>query len=246
MQHIFKFFINICLLFIFYQTSGQKQLRNNTIETSKEQLIDSLKHKKTYGLRLGIDISKPLLHQFNKKYNGFEFVADYRVSKNIYIATEFGFEENNSQEIFTNSTATGNYARIGLNLNKFKNWLDMNNELLVGFRYGYSRFNQTLNSFTPNVTDAQNGVFFPVNEVFVSNTTKNLNAHWTELVIGFKVEVFNNIFLSASGTYKIMLSVDSPKNFKTLYAPGFNRVFESNTGFGFNYTVSYLIPLKKN
>ncbi|MFQ3297909.1 MAG: hypothetical protein ACI921_001902, partial [Polaribacter sp.] len=28
-------------------------------------------------------------------------------------------------------------------------------------------------------------------------------------------------------------------------SPGFNRIFESNTGFGINYTISYLIPFSK-
>ena len=36
--------------------------------------------------------------------------------------------------------------------------------------------------------------------------------------------------------------LDHPDNFKSLYVPGFNRVFETETGFGFNYTISYIIP----
>jgi hypothetical protein len=39
--------------------------------------------------------------------------------------------------------------------------------------------------------------------------------------------------------------VKEPENFKSLYAPGFNRIFESGTGFGFNYTLTYLIPFQK-
>ena len=75
-----------------------------------------------------------------------------------------------------------------------------------------------------------------------SFTETGLTAHWTEIQLGIKVEVLKNLYLSGGFSYKIMLSLDDQKNFKTLYAPGFNRVFESNTGFGFNYTISYLIP----
>ena len=39
------------------------------------------------------------------------------------------------------------------------------------------------------------------------------------------------------------MAVKEPDNFKTLYAPGFNRIFESGTGFGFNYTISYSLLL---
>ena len=42
-----------------------------------------------------------------------------------------------------------------------------------------------------------------------------------------------------------MMRVTDPENFKSLYAPGFNRIFETGTGFGFNYTLTYLIPFKK-
>jgi hypothetical protein len=32
-----------------------------------------------------------------------------------------------------------------------------------------------------------------------------------------------------------------------LYIPGFERVFSNDTGFSFNYSISYLIPIyKKN
>ena len=64
-------------------------------------------------------------------------------------------------------------------------------------------------------------------------------------MLGFKVETFKNLFLSASFSYKIALSVKEPDSFKTLYAPGFNRIFDTGTGFGFNYTISYLIPFSK-
>ena len=60
--------------------------------------------------------------------------------------------------------------------------------------------------------------------------------------MGIKVETFNNLFIGFSFSYKIMLNLEHPDNFKSLYVPGFNTVFETETGFGFNYTVSYTIP----
>ena len=65
------------------------------------------------------------------------------------------------------------------------------------------------------------------------------------IVVGFKAETFKNLFVSVSGSYKILMSAKEPENFQTLYSPGFNRIFESGTGFGFNYTISYLIPFTK-
>ena len=234
---MYKYIISICFLFVFVDGHTQEQPKEEIIDSE----TDSIVYKTNYGLRLGIDISKPILRQFNSSYNGFELVGDYRLSKVFYATVELGFEEETTLEDYTNSTAKGNYIRLGFNLNTYKNWLDMNNEVFVGFRYGFSLFDQTLNSYTPNV----NSSYFPSNTISTPITTKDLTAHWSELVVGFRAETFKNFFVTVSGSYKILIDVKDPENFKTLYAPGFNRIFESGTGFGFNYTLTYLIPFKK-
>lgn len=235
---MYKFFISIALFFVF--VIGYSQEIDAT--KNKEIIKDSIVYKTAYGLRLGMDISKPILAAANDSYNsGLEIVADYRLSKRFFLATEIGFEEHTSKEYYTNSTAKGNYIRLGFNFNAYENWLDMNNEIFVGYRYGFSKFKQTLNSFSSNISDT----YFSTN-TFTPNTTSDLNAHWSELMVGFKVETLKNIFVSFSASYKILMSVKEPTNFKTLYAPGFNRIFESKTGFGFNYTIAYTIPFVKN
>jgi len=62
-------------------------------------------------------------------------------------------------------------------------------------------------------------------------------------VLGLKVEVLHNVFLGVSFRGNTMLTSSQPDNFKSLYVPGFEKVFVNNNGFSFNYTVSYLIPL---
>ncbi len=238
---MYKFFISICFLCFVVDGFSQEQKK----DTLNNQL-DSISYKTSYGLRVGIDISKPILAQFNSSYSGLEIVADYRISKNFYIATEFGFEEETSEEDYSNSTSKGNYLRLGINYNAYKNWLDMNNEIFVGYRYGLSYFEQTLNSYSHNLVtgDINVPIYFPSN-IISTPSTSNLNAHWSEIVVGLKVEIYTNFFASFSGSYKILMSTKEPDNFKTLYAPGFNRIFDSNSGFGFNYTLTYLIPFSK-
>lgn len=239
---MFKYFINIFLLLIVVDGFSQKQ-EKETPTTPK----DSIVYKSPYGIRIGVDISKPIKAAIDGFYNtGLEIVGDYRLSKRFFVAAELGFEEENNVEEYTNSTAKGSYIRLGFNYNAYENWLDMNNEVFMGFRYGFSVFDQTLNSYTPNVVNGEdNGSpYFPTSAI-TAGTTTNLNAHWTEFMFGFKVETFTNFYISASFSYKVLISAKEPENFKTLYAPGFNRIFESGTGFGFNYTLSYLIPFSK-
>ncbi|WP_439132176.1 DUF6048 family protein [Polaribacter sp.] len=239
---MFKYFINFFLFFIVVDAFSQVQPKD-----SVSTVQDSIVYTTPYGIRFGVDISKPILAAVHSNYNnGFEVVADYRIKKRLYLAAELGYEDVTTKEDFTNSTASGTYVRLGINYNLYENWLDMNNEVFFGFRYGLSIFDQTLNSFTPNVVNGEDKgePYFTSNTTF-PNTTTSLNAHWSEFMLGFKVETFTNVFISASLSYKIAIRVKEPENFKTLYAPGFNRIFDSSTGFGFNYTISYLIPFSK-
>jgi hypothetical protein len=240
-KHMYKYFISICLLFNVAENFSQDQKKDTILSKEKDTLV----YKTGYGLRLGIDISRPILASLDGGYKGYEILGDYRIKKNLYIAAEVGYEEKTSAEDYSNSTSKGNYIRLGVNLNAYNNWLDMNNEIFVGYRYGFSLFNQTLNSYTPNISDAENSNYFIADLNTTSKTATNLNAHWSELMIGLKAETFNNLFIGFSVSYKILMSVKEPEGFKSLFAPGFNRIFESNTGFGFNYSVSYLIPFSK-
>ena len=246
---MYKFFISILLVGLSLSSFGQSQPKDSVTIAA-----DSIVYKSPYGLRVGVDLSKPILGVIDNKYNGLEFVADYRISKKFFIATEFGYEERTSIEGFTNSglgatnsTSKGSYIRLGANYNAYKNWLDMNNEIFVGLRYGFSIFEQTLNSYTQNNNTGEVNIppYFDPATSTTPMTETGLNAHWSEIVVGFRAETLNNLFLSASFSYKILINVKDQEGFKTLYAPGFNRIFESGTGFGFNYSISYLIPFKK-
>lgn len=235
MKHrpMLKYIISFSLCFMVMSITAQE---NKKIQ--QEQ--DSVKTYKTaYGIRVGVDISKPIKSFIDNSYSGFEVVGDYRLTRNWYAAAELGYEKETSSEDFLNATSKGSYIRVGANYNSYQNWLDMNNEIYLGFRYGFSIFDQTLNSYTHNV----NNTYFPVNTITTPQTATGLTAHWTEVQLGIKVETFKNLFIGVSAAYKIMLSIDDPANYKTLFAPGFNRVFQSNTGFGFNYTISYTIPI---
>jgi hypothetical protein len=207
-------------------------------DNSKQQ--DTL-IKNKYGLRVGIDIFKPVNTFINEDNKGFELVGDYRVSKKFYVAAELGFQENTTEEDYINFTTNGSFIKAGADYNAYVNWLDMENAIYVGFRYGFSTFSQTLNSYTINNDPFLDDISMAVN----GQKFDNLNAHWAEFVLGIKAEILNNLFLGFSISGKKMINTKEPDNFKNLYVPGFNRVFLNNSGFGFNYTISYLIPFYK-
>ena len=231
-QSMLKYFISILVLLVTISVTAQK-----------ETATDTLKSKDKYGLRIGIDISKPIISIFNDKIKGFEILGDFRIKKNVYAAIELGTYDRDTQEYFFSFNTKGSYIKIGGNYNLYENWPNMNNEIFVGLRYGLSNISQTLKSYTPNI----DGTYFEENTITPNQKFDNLSAQWAEIVIGLKVETLDNVYLGASIGLKKLVDEKEPTDFKNLYIPGFERVFSNDTGFSFNYSISYLIPIyKKN
>jgi len=227
-RHILIFIISIL---IHFSANSQEQRQE------KEQ--DSVKTKINYAIRVGVDISKPIKSFLDEDSKGLELTGDMRIINNYFAAVELGFEDVLKTEDYLNFTTKGSYIKLGINYNAYDNWIGMNNQIYVGARYAFSLFEQTLNSYTPNV----DGTYFIPTTVEAGTNFKDLNAHWLEFLFGMKVETFKNLFLGAQFSVKKMISTKEPENFKNLYIPGFNRVFSNDLGIGFNYTISYNLPI---
>jgi len=200
-----------------------------------------------YGIRVGADLHRLTRSLYDDNYKGFEIVGDYRLTKKIYVAGELGNDNMTVDDDRLNFTAKGSYFKVGFDYNAYENWLDMENMIFVGVRYGISSFSQTLNSYTvyQNSDIDNTGNYFP--DVTVNSGTEfnDLSAHWIELVGGVKAELFDNLFLSFSVRLKNLISNKKPEGFDNLYIPGFDRTYAGNFGAGFNYSISYFIPLYK-
>lgn len=229
-KRILKSIISLLLLF-----STQLEAQNDSIA------IDSVKIKEKFGIRLGVDISRPIIQTIQKQDLGFEITADYRLTKDIYIASEFGYASEPGEEDFITFHTKGSYMKVGGNYNLYENYKGFNNEIYAGLRYGFSTFQQHLISYT--TPDLDN--YFGYQTFYPDEVTERLTAHWIELNFGLKVEVMKNLFLSAGIQAKKLISSTQPDNFSNLYIPGFNSVLIGNKGIGFNYTISYLVPFYK-
>ncbi len=193
-----------------------------------------------HSLRFGVDVSKPILGLFKKDYTGVEFVADYHIKKNYYIATEFGFETRTFEETTFSYTTKGSFYKIGFDYNLYENLIGMDNMIYIGLRYGRSSFSQEVLSYSTST----NGQYW--NSASHSGTTyNNLNASWATVLLGLKAETFKNVFIGASLQINRLLSQKQPDGFQNLYAPGYNRIGLNDLSAGFNYTISYTIPLTK-
>ena len=203
---------------------------------------DSVVYKEKYGLRVGIDLSKPLRTLLNDNYSGFEIVGDYRVYGNFYAAAELGNESLHFEEDNISVTSKGSYIKVGGDYNAYTNWQDMQNSIFVGVRYGFSTFSQNLEQYTIYTRNQ----YFEPDVRMIDSESKGLTSNWIELIAGIKVEVLNNLFLSANVQLKRRLFETTPSNFDNLTIPGFNRTYDGSMfGVGYGYSISYLIPLYK-
>ncbi|WP_246454767.1 DUF6048 family protein [Hyunsoonleella aquatilis] len=212
-------------------------------DTEQETSSDSITVKEKYGLRFGVDTSKLIRTFLDDEYTGFEVVADYRLTKKLYIAGELGNETKDNITDFLDVTTTGSYLRAGIDYNLYQNWLDMDNMVYFGFRVGASTFNHTINSFNVYSTNQYwEPQFTSEGEI----KKDGLSAIWSELVIGIKAELFNNLYMGLNVQLKALISETIPENFENIYIPGYQKTYDSSRlGSGYAYTLTYRLPLYK-
>lgn len=212
-------------------------------QAQEAKVKDSIPPKKErYGIRFGVDLFKLSRSFYEPDYKGLEVVGDYRLTRKHYIAAEIGNENKTVDDDRLDFTTKGTYVKVGFDYNTYENWLDMENMIYVGLRYGVSSFSQTLNSYeiyNPNPYFGEAPVVVPTEKF------SGLSAQWLEVVAGVKAKVFNNVYVGFSFRLNRLISQKRPANFDNLYIPGFNRTYNGNFGVGFNYTVSYFLPLYK-
>ncbi|MFD1079833.1 DUF6048 family protein, partial [Longispora fulva] len=125
-QHIFLLLIS---LFVF---------SSSALTAQEDQVADTLVYREKYGLRLGVDISKPVRSLIDAVYQGLEIKGDYRIYDDYYLAAELGTEENLIAETNVTASAKGSYIKVGADYNAYYNWIGMQNMIYAGLRYGFS------------------------------------------------------------------------------------------------------------
>ena len=231
MKHTSRFLFSLVLMLSFFLMEAQvKKTDSIPVKTNR------------YGIRVGVDLSKIARSFYEDDYKGLEIVGDYRLTKRYYIAGELGNENKTVNDDQLNFTTKGTYFKAGVDYNLYENWLDMENMVYIGARYGVSSFSQTLNSYT---IYNRYPYFGPSQTIESGEKFNGLSAQWIEVLVGVKAKVINNFYVGFSFRMNRLVSNKKPDGFDNLYIPGFNRTYDGSFGAGFNYTVSYFIPIYK-
>ena len=235
-KQIYLFIISICL--------STNMLIGQTESNSNDSLIEKDKLLNINKIRFGFDLLKPIASSSEGDNLNYEIVGDLQLTENIYLAGEYGSIDKVIEDENINFNSAGSFIRVGLDYNLFKNWIGMDNSIYVGFRYGNSSFSNKILNYEVRNKDS----YFSnlVEDEFETIEYSNLSGNWIEILLGIKVETFKNVYLGLSLRLNKLLSDEKPNNFGNLFIPGFNKVTDENTfGSGFNYTLTYSIPLRK-
>jgi len=235
-----QIYIFIFSLFTINFIVGQQtENKENDSIVVKKKLINIDK------LSIGVDLYRPIYSSINDDDLSYELITSLRIFENFSIASEIGSLDKYVEDENVNFTSTGDYLKFGFDYNLFNNWTGMDNSIYLGMRFATSSFNNRIDSYTVRNPDS-----YWSNNVLDSYETinhSNQNANWIELLVGIKVETIKNIYLGISVRLNRLLSNTTPNNFNNLYIPGFNKVTDDNSwGSGFNYTLTYSLPLKFN
>ena len=210
------------------------------IETNATVSNDSLKK---FGIRIGTDLQKIIRSASSQEYNGISFNADIRFKESIFLFSEIGNEKKRVEYSSIDSEISGNYIKLGLQFKLNKDIIGLRNLIYSSFGFGISSFDQTISRYNIyNIYSDLWGEFTNTDAIIL----ENLNANWIEIGFGVKTEILNNLFLGIELQLKNLIYQKNKNDIANFYIPGFNRTYESsNFGTGFNYSLTYLIPIIK-
>ena len=210
------------------------------IETNATVSNDSLKK---FGIRIGTDLQKIIRSASSQQYNGISFNADIRFKESIFLFSEIGNVKKIVKYSSVDSEISGNYIKLGLQFKLNKDIIGLRNLIYSSLGLGISSFDQTI--FRYNIYNIYSDLWGEFTNTDAINL-ENLNANWIEIGFGVKTEILNNLFLGIELQLKNLIYQKNKNDIANFYIPGFNRTYESsNFGTGFNYSLTYLIPIIK-
>ena len=182
------------------------------------------------GLRIGLNVSRPLWTFAEPARFGLEAVADFNMGPEYFIVAESGFSMRDLDEPDYLLKERGMFLRLGADRNFYK---EFNDVVGVGARLGFSLFSRT----SPFIS-VEHGYW---GEYTGSLPEDTFFKQWLEVVLVLKTEVFSNVYMGWNLRGKLLLFDKGDKYMNERYIPGFGRG-TVNSAAGFDFYIYYRIP----
>ncbi len=239
-------YIYISLLFVIiscsaygqdYTQSRSERERKNMEDkegTPRQQKEKIPYPNKKRGTEIGIDISRFLVPIFDEDRLALEANIRSNLGKRTFFAGSLGSEQVSFDDKSYTYKSTGAYARAGIDYDIFVVKEEGNNDnILIGFRYGYALQEHRANSIT--ISDGYWGDYTSAISAYT------LGTHWVEMVFGLRSEVLNNFYMSWMIRIKGKISSSNSEILEPYTVPGFGNGSKS-INLGFSYVLGYQIP----
>jgi hypothetical protein len=185
------------------------------------------------GIRIGYDVFGGAWSALDKSFDGFEASADVDFYR-YYLTVDAGNWKRYLAEEAEQYTNSGNYMRIGVDVNFLKKDPDRN-MFFIGARYGWGTFSESF------VHTAGDPVWGLTTETFSHSGS---HASWAEVTTGLRVKMYKFFWMGYTIRYKFGLSTSGTGEVVPYDVPGYGRTDKSAT-WGFNYLVLFRVPVRK-
>jgi hypothetical protein len=184
------------------------------------------------GLRIGINLIRPLMTYIEPSRFGMEAVADYNLGYEYFAVAEAGYSYRDLEKPSWQLKESGIFIRLGADKNFYAQFDDV---IALGGRLGFSSYSRSAPAI--NVSENYWGGFTG------SLAEETFFKQWAEVVIVLKTELFSNVFLGWNLRGKLLLSGKEDRNMNDRYIPGFGSTDVKSTA-GFDFYIYYRFPLK--
>ncbi len=224
MKRIFLYIISLLAIFLILPVKAQESPDAGEDMPPPEVVLDP-------GLRIGLNLVRPLMVFPLPSRFGIESVLDYNISPEYFVVAEAGVSRRSLNEPSYKLIERGAFMRIGADRNLYNHYNDV---IAIGARLGFSLYERGAprifgeDPYWGSITGSlPPSVFF---------------RQWAEVVLVLKTEIFTNILLGWNMRGKLLLPGRDDSHMAEFYIPGFGESSVNATA-GFDFYIYYRIPL---
>lgn len=225
--NMFRYFSNILLLWTLCCVPAFAQ------EADDSTIAPQPSMPKVHQLRVGIDITQPIINAALDNREAYEFQLDYYFKKELYIVAEGGWGNAAVDYPDLAYTSSNAFARVGIDKSLLPRLLPGDWDMVfIGLRYGIAPISRSAATYTTN--DA----FWGVTTGTIPG--KNFTAHWAEITGGLRLELFKGLFVGYNIRGRFLLNQKPFQELPPSFVAGYGKG-DKNSIFDYNFYVTYAI-----
>ncbi len=186
------------------------------------------------GVAIGADIVGPVMQAAGSDWSQLEAFARIGLHDRFFPICELGLGrcDHEGRELDNRCSLTAPYIRLGMDYNMVH--LHEGNRLMLGLRYGFSRYDYDLDSPVP-LTDPYWGESRPYREHSLAGS-----AHWAEVCIGLETRLVSFVSVGWDMRFKLKVSQHASEHGLPWYIPGYGRNADG-VGWGGTFKIMFAI-----